>query len=129
MGEAKAQGLPDTPYPKHRQPPLRSIIAVSNGETPQEIDEYVGWVWNKCWATEPSTFGALYLWCSVWYIDMGNVPGGIHIAPLKPNHSDATYGPEWRMMWRHIWATSIICQLLVLIPTVANVIFTYAGFA
>ncbi|KAH8672896.1 hypothetical protein BGZ60DRAFT_514475 [Tricladium varicosporioides] len=127
--------LPLQLYPPHVSLPRSSVLERKGDPTPRNVDDYVGWVWNRCFMVEPSTFGALYLWCSVWYLDIGNTPVpaegpglGIHISPLQPCNGDVSYEVEWRMTWRHMWVTSVICQLVILISTVASNFFAYGSF-
>jgi len=98
------------------------------------IEIYVDEVWDKCWAECPSTFGALYLWLTVWYVDVGNE--GFHTTPLVPPGppSDWDYdGPDymsvWRMGWRHAWHVAIICQLVIMLPTIISTFFAILTFA
>jgi hypothetical protein len=89
------------------------------------IEIYAGEVWDKCWAECPSTFGALYLWLTVWYVDVGNE--GFHTTPLVPpgqpsdwDYDGADYMSVWRMGWRHAWHVAIICQLVIMLPTIIS---------
>ncbi|KAH8890001.1 hypothetical protein GQ53DRAFT_186420 [Thozetella sp. PMI_491] len=89
------------------------------------VKDYAARLWDACWAECPSTFGALYLWTTVWYIDVGNI--GFHTTPLLPKGDPKNWlddGPDymtvWRIRWRHRWHTAILCQLVVLLPTMIN---------
>lgn len=91
------------------------------------LEAYAGCLWTKCWQTDPRTFGALCLWTSVWYLDLGN---GYRIVttPLKPTNSfplDLNYSTNWRMRWRHTWHTVMVCQLVVILPTVISSFFNF----
>lgn len=98
------------------------------------LDDYAGQVWDKCWAECYSTFGALYLWLTVWYIDMGN--RGFHTMPLVPagpaadwEFDGADYMSVWRMHWRHTWHVAIICQLVIMLPTIISTFFAIITLA
>lgn len=52
--------------------PLPAFV-VSTLNPVQSVQGYTEGLWKACWAEYPSTFRALYLWTTVWYIDMGNV--------------------------------------------------------
>lgn len=67
-------------YPQDANPPFQSV-AFDEPVAPG-INEYAGQLWKHCWAADPSTFGALYLWTAAWYLDMGNVHS-IHLVPLS----------------------------------------------
>jgi hypothetical protein len=97
------------------KPPNRSIVFE---EVPDKMDSYVKDLWKICYDIDPSTFGALYLWCSVWYKDMGN-SNGYHITPLKPdpNHYPLS---SWLIRWRGTWFTCILSQLLTMLPTILS---------
>ncbi|KAH8896171.1 hypothetical protein GQ53DRAFT_819305 [Thozetella sp. PMI_491] len=89
------------------------------------VDDYAGRLWEACWCECPNTFGALYLWTTVWYIDIGNI--GFHTTPLVPQGDINNWmfdGPDymtvWRIRWRHRWHSAILCQLVVLLPTVIS---------
>lgn len=129
-----------------RQPPTSSPIDLTlDGFTPglpresivKEVPttsglvEYAGKLWEKCWEVYPSTFGALYLWTTVWYIDIGN--RGFHTTPLLPYPEDTfnlwldyipRYLTSWRIRWRFIWQRSILCQLIIMLPTLISVFIT-----
>lgn len=89
------------------------------------LDEYAGDLWEACWKADQSTFGALYLWTAAWYMDLGNAYN-VHIAPLQPPEKPE-YMTNWRMRWRHSWNTAVICQLIILLPTILNNLFAMAG--
>jgi hypothetical protein len=106
-------------FPENDEAPTNSILFHKCGF--RNLKAYSEKLWERCWEVDPSTFGALYLWTAVWYIDVGN-KYNIHIAPLQPNKSNdsgyTNYMTRWRMKWRHPWYTSVVCQLIVLLPTV-----------
>jgi len=98
--------------------------------------EYAAALWDKCWDQCPSTFGALFLWTTVWYIDIGNSFEGFHSTPLIPAESTRGFFRDgsrdksvWRMSWRHTWHTAIICQLVVMLPTLISTVFAIIGTA
>jgi len=84
-------------------------------------EAYINDIWNASWAAENSTFGALYLFLEVLYLDLVNIKG-LHIAPLQPIDG-AHYCTEWRLKWRHVWQSSIVCQLVIMLPTIVNSFF------
>jgi hypothetical protein len=102
--------------------PIRSIIQdvypSINFQT-DTLQNYVSDLWNLCWKTDPSTFGALYLFTTVWYIDVGN-DHGCHITPFVPRSDpDAPKYYTGRLIkWRHTWHIAMICQLVIMAPTV-----------
>jgi len=85
---------------------------------PHPIDNYVGKLWDKCYAVDPSTFGALYLWASVWEMDMG-YSNGYHIAPFESD-TRHYYLSSWLISWRGIWFMSILSQGLTMLPTILS---------
>lgn len=98
---------------------------VSPPRPPPTVKEYAAALWNRCWATSPSTFGALHLWATVWYLDVGDV--GFHATPLVPHggvrHWDdeaSDYMTVWRVPWRSSWTVAVRCQFLVLLPTLLS---------
>ncbi|KAK1751027.1 hypothetical protein QBC47DRAFT_406285 [Echria macrotheca] len=114
----------------HGKPlPQRSVLP---GVIPESmtVEEYAKRVWQQCWEAYPCTFGALCLWTTVWYFDMGN-DKGLHTTPLVPAgelKGFPTYGPDymstWRMQWRHTWHTALVCQLVIMLPTVVSTFFS-----
>jgi len=115
------------------EPPKTSVVKSLNKESNGNSDEkskaqfssfkdYAGKLWAECWAECPSTFGALDLWTTVWYIDVGNI--GFHTTPLVPHGSTGGWvdnGPDyattWRTPWRGLWHATVRCQVVVLLPT------------
>jgi hypothetical protein len=110
-----------------------TVVKFSNKESDGNSDEksevkfssfedYAGKLWDECWAECPSTFGALYLWTTVWYIDVGNI--GFHTTPLVPRggtggwvDNGPDYATTWRIPWRGLWHATVRCQVVVLLPT------------
>jgi hypothetical protein len=94
--------------------------------------DYMGRLWNRCWELDPRTFGALYLWMSGWYADMGdtqNIGDGLfRVRPLEPQEDGPAYKSAWRMQWRHLWHTAVICQVVILLPTILSRFFAVANF-
>jgi hypothetical protein len=106
-------------------PPSSSVVDDLVPVTSVEV--YAVKLWEACWKEYPTTFGALYLWTTVWYIDMGNI--GFHTTPLLPNSKAERdtklwldYAPDymtaWRIRWRYLWHSSILCQLVIMLPTI-----------
>lgn len=54
-------------------------------------EDYVSSVWTACFGNSESTFPALYMFCCIWFIEVGNV-GGFHIFLFQchSHHGDAT---------------------------------------
>ncbi|KAK0702648.1 hypothetical protein B0H67DRAFT_499836 [Lasiosphaeris hirsuta] len=109
--------------------PKRSIL-LGKIPTGMKMQTYASEVWKRCWEAYPCTFGALCLWTTVWYFDMGNNQG-LHTTPLVPAgelRGFRSYGPDymstWRMQWRHTWHTAVICQLVIMLPTVISTFFS-----
>jgi hypothetical protein len=96
-------------------PPNRSIVFE---EVPDKMDRYVKDLWKICYDIDRSTFGALYLWCSVWYMDMGN-SNGYHITPFQPESEHYPLS-SWLIRWRGMWFTCILSQLLTMLPTILS---------
>ncbi|KAH0562433.1 hypothetical protein GP486_002872 [Trichoglossum hirsutum] len=53
---------------------------------PHNVEEYIGLLWTRCWATNTSTFGALALFATIWYMDMGN-SHHFHVVPFQPKEN------------------------------------------
>ncbi|KAH7232392.1 uncharacterized protein BKA55DRAFT_523738 [Fusarium redolens] len=115
----------DHTSPQRLNPPSSSVVDDLVPVTSVEV--YAVKLWEACWKEYPSTFGALYLWTTVWYIDMGNI--GFHTTPLLPNSKAERdtklwldYAPDymtaWRIRWRYLWHSSILCQLVIMLPTI-----------
>jgi hypothetical protein len=70
------------------------------------VGEYISRLWDICWATDPSTFGASSLFSTIWYMELGN-SFGFRIAPIQPtsNEGDLT---GWLIDWRHAWFSSLM---------------------
>lgn len=90
-----------------------------------EGERYAGKLWTHCWEAYPSTFGALYLWTVVWYIDVGN--RGFHTTPLIPSGSGwrgccaykmCDYVTAWRIGWRDLWHLGVHCQMVAILPVI-----------
>lgn len=104
-------------------PPKKSVTKI---QAPT-LAAYAGDLWERCWTAYPSTLGALCLWTTVWYIDMGNQ--GFHTTPLLPPDGESydlwldyvpCYLTSWRIRWRYVWNRSILCQLIIVLPTLIN---------
>jgi hypothetical protein len=107
--------------------PKTSIVKFGNSDEKSKaqfssFEDYAEKLWDKCWAECPSTFGALYLWTTVWYIDIGNI--GFHTTPLVPRggtggwlDNEPDYATTWRIPWRGLWHATVRCQVVVLLPT------------
>ncbi|KAH8780821.1 hypothetical protein BGZ57DRAFT_853444 [Hyaloscypha finlandica] len=61
------------PAEKMGQSLLSSRVSAVTGITAISMDDYVGQLWDHCWKSDPSTFGALYLRTAAWYIDLGTL--------------------------------------------------------
>jgi len=98
-----------------QHPPEKSVAFK---ETPGTMESYIEKLWDACYAVDPSTFGALYLWSSVWYMEMGN-GNGYHITPFQPK-LEHYYPSNWLMGWRDIWFIAVLSQLLSMLPTILS---------
>ncbi|KAG9249484.1 uncharacterized protein F5Z01DRAFT_732244 [Emericellopsis atlantica] len=88
----------------------------------KDLKETAGYLWDVCWKVCPSTFGALYLWTTAWYMYHGNET--FHTTPLLPEKDlelwldyIPSYLTAWRIRWRFLWYGSVACQLVILLPT------------
>ena len=120
---------------RHHVPyPEKSRALPNDKETFLSWEDYCGRVWSRCWELDHSTFGALYLCMSAWHADVGDTAelGETQrlfpIRSLEVGDDAAEYASGWRMRWRHLWHVAVVCQLVVMLPTIINKFFAVATF-
>ena len=82
------------------------------------MNDYVWRLWDLCWTAYGTTFGALYLWSGVWYVEMGNVHD-FHLAPVQPSSNQGDFS-SWQIIWRQGWYVVIIAQLVSMAPPIIS---------
>lgn len=87
------------------------------GRQPRSTDDYVGSLWTLCLEHSESTFSTLYMFCCVWFIEVGNV-GGFHIFPFQclSHQGDRV---AWQIIWRQGWYECIMAHLIASSPLIA----------
>ena len=87
------------------------------GRRPHSTEDYVGSLWTLCLEHSESTFSALYLFCSIWFIEVGNT-GGFHIFPFQclSHQGDRV---AWQIIWRQGWYECILAHLIASSPLIA----------
>lgn len=87
------------------------------GRRPHSTEDYVGSLWTLCLEHSESTFSALYLFCSIWFIEVGNT-GGFHIFPFQclSHQGDRV---AWQIIWRQGWYECILAHLIASSPPIA----------
>lgn len=87
------------------------------GYRPSTTEEYVGSLWTLSLEHSESTFSALYMFCCIWFIEVGNI-GGFHIFPFT-SHSHQGDRTAWQMVWRQGWYECLIAQSIAYSPLIA----------
>ena len=87
------------------------------GYRPSTTEEYVGSLWTLSLEHSESTFSALYMFCCIWFIEVGNL-GGFHIFPFT-SHSHQGDRTAWQMVWRQGWYECLIAQSIAYSPLIA----------
>lgn len=87
------------------------------GRRPHSTEDYVGSLWTLCLEHSESTFSALYMFCSIWFIEVGNT-GGFHIFPFQclSHQGDRV---AWQIIWRQGWYECILAHLIASSPLIA----------
>ena len=98
-------------------PAMPTHMSMALGRRVTSTEDYVSSVWTACLRNSESTFSALYMFCCIWFIEVGNV-GGFHIFPFQchSHHGDAT---AWQILWRQGWYESLTAQLIASSPLLA----------
>ena len=98
-------------------PPMPSHYSFALGRDIESTEDYVASLWTVCLGNSESTFSALYMFCCVWFMEVGNI-GGFHIFPLRcvSQEGDAT---AWLILWRQGWYEALIAQLIASSPLMA----------
>lgn len=108
----------ETMDPAALSPPQISLpYSSALGRQPHSTEDYVGSLWTLCLEHSESTFSALYLFCSIWFFEVGNT-GGFHIFPLQclSHQGDRV---AWQIIWRQGWYECILAHLIASSPLIA----------
>lgn len=84
------------------------------GKRPETIDGYVDELWTTCIDNSESTFTAMYMFTTVWFVEVGNT-NGFHIFPLRCRNRYGDWISE-QIVWRQAWYMGIIAQLVSVSP-------------
>lgn len=87
------------------------------GRRPQSTEDYIESLWTLCLGHSESTFSALYMFCCVWFIEVGNV-GGFHIFPFQCLSHQGDH-VAWQVIWRQGWYECLLAQLIASSPLIA----------
>ncbi|KAI9651882.1 MAG: hypothetical protein M1829_002118 [Trizodia sp. TS-e1964] len=90
------------------------LYSVALGKRPAGIEEYVAELWDVSCAHSESVFTALYMFTTVWFVELGNV-NGFHIFPLRCRSRDGDLVSQ-QIMWRQVWFSALIAQLVATSP-------------
>lgn len=100
------------------EPPIAlSHTSVALGRRTTSTDDYIGSLWTLCLQHSESTFSTLYMFCCVWFIEVGNV-GGFHLFPFQC-HSHNGDPTAWQIIWRQGWYECLMAQLIASSPLLA----------
>ena len=98
-------------------PPRQSHVSIALGRRTTSTEDYVGSLWTLCLQHSESTFSALYMFCTIWFIEVGNV-GGFHIFPFQCQQTQGDL-TAWHIIWRQGWYECLMAQLIASSPLVA----------
>ena len=98
-------------------PPMPTHYSIALGRNTKSTEDYVGSLWTLCLEHSESTFSALYMFCCVWFIEVGNV-GGFHIFPLRCASQQGDPA-TWQVIWRQGWYECMVAQLIASSPLLA----------
>ncbi|KAL9100495.1 MAG: hypothetical protein Q9163_004134 [Psora crenata] len=98
-------------------PPMPSHYSVALGRSIDSTEDYIAALWTVCLEHSESTFSALYMFCCVWFIEVGNV-GGFHIFPLRCESQEGD-AVAWLIIWRQGWYEAMIAQFIASSPLMA----------
>jgi len=98
---------------KGTSPPSYSITL---SKKPSSIDEYVAELWDASCQHSESLFTALYMFTTVWFMELGNV-NGFHIFPLRCRTRDGDLVSQ-QIVWRQVWFSTLIAQLVAASPAI-----------
>lgn len=98
-------------------PPMAPHDSVALGRRTTSTEDYVSSLWTLCLDHSESTFSALYMFCCVRFIEVGNV-GGFHIFPLR-SASQRGDVVAWQVIWRQGWYECLMAQLIASSPLLA----------
>lgn len=93
-------------------PPPTYSSALS--KAPEDINKYVDELWTTCIAHTESTFTALYMFTTVWFIEIGNT-NGFHIFPFRCKTRQGDLVSQ-QILWRQAWYCGTIAQLVAVSP-------------
>ena len=98
-------------------PPMPSHFSFALRRRTESTEDYVAALWNVCLEHSESTFSAMYMFCCVWFIEVGNV-GGFHIFPLRCESREGD-AAAWLIIWRQGWYEAMVAQLIASSPLLA----------
>jgi hypothetical protein len=84
---------------------------------PESSIDYVDKLWTVCIQHTESTFSALYMFCCIVFIEVGNT-AGFHIFPLRCQSSQGDV-VTWQIVWRQGWYECILAQMVASSPLLA----------
>jgi hypothetical protein len=90
-------------------PPAYSVAC---SKPPTSIDAYVSELWDLCCEHSESTFTALYMFATVWFIEVGNV-NGFHIFPLRCKNRNGDL-VSFQIVWRQALYSGVVAQLIAM---------------
>ena len=98
-------------------PPMPPHISSALGRRVTSTEDYASSLWTLCLEHSESTFSALFMFCCIWFIEVGNV-GGFHIFPFQcqSHRGDAT---AWQILWRQGWYECLTAQMIASSPVLA----------
>ena len=105
--DSAALNPPEIPLPASR----------ALGYRPSTTQEYVGNLWSLSLEHSESTFSALYMFCCIWFMEVGNI-GGFHIFPFI-SHSHQGNRTAWQIVWRQGWYECLLAQSIAYSPLIA----------
>ncbi|KAF8540630.1 hypothetical protein BDD12DRAFT_832710 [Trichophaea hybrida] len=85
---------------------------------PPTIEEYAKELWDLCILHAEGTVQALYMFTSVWGIEVGNT-GGYHGIPLRTRSRQGDM-VAWYVVWRQAWYSCIVSQLVTMSPIILS---------
>lgn len=94
-------------------PPKQSLVL---DPCPQTIEEYVGKLWELCFARQDSTFAGFYAFMEYWDSDIGG-GNGWHQFPFRAIDREGDI-VSWHIIWRQAWYLAIIAQLTSMSPII-----------
>lgn len=97
--------------------PMPTHYSTALGRDTKSTEDYAGSLWTLCLQHSESTFSALYMFCCIWFIEIGNVCG-FHIFPLRCASLQGD-PVAWQVIWRQGWYECMMAQLIASSPLLA----------